>query len=227
MVAAVGPSAQEGAGPAVVFEETFSEGQLDDAVWVHTVASDFETESVNVADGRLRMAAATVGTEDATVKFHGVRTREPLVDLSEAASIDFELDWNNQANGCYMTAGLYVCPAAAENPREEPDWLRIQYIGVPPGENARCLVTLKVNGYERQLLTEDWPEKREGRKIGLQKVELVMDGSTLFVTENGADLLVCEDLAIPFQQAYLYLQHSSHSNYRLREVFFDNVRIRQ
>lgn len=227
MVPAVGASAQGGAGPVVVLEETFSEGQLDDAVWVHTVANDFETESVDVTDGRLRMAAATVGTNDRTVKFHGVRTAQPVVDLAEAIAVSFDLDWNDQANGCYMTAGVYICPTVAENPREEPDWLRIQYIGVPPGKNARCLISVKTSGHERHLFKENWPQDRTGRRIGLQRIEMVFDQTGLTVDENSKRVLQADDLNLPFDTAYVYLQHSSHSNYRLREVFFDNVQIHQ
>ena len=142
----------EAGAPDVLLQDDFSGGALDEAVWVHTVQSDFQTEVVEVADGRLRMAAATIGTDDQTVKFHGVRTAEPLTRISGGVAISLDIDWNDQANGCYMTAGLYLCPTVAENPREEEYWLRLQYIGVPPGKNGRCLVSVKTVDYERRLL---------------------------------------------------------------------------
>lgn len=220
-------AAPEGQGDAsIVLRDDFSLETLDDSKWQRTRQNDFETEAVELVGGRLRMAASTLGTDDRTVKFHGVRTKEPLVALTGRAEISFELDWNDQANGCYMTVGAYLCPVAAENPREEGSWLRLLYIGVPPGRNARCLVSAKVAGHEKRLLTENWPQERTGRKIGRQRVQIALDGDSLVVTENGGKLLEADDLRLDFEQAYLYLQHSTHSNYPLRDVFFDDVVVR-
>ena len=224
LISARGQAGPE-AGPdaTVLFQDDFASGALDEAKWLHTIQNDFETEVVDIADGRLRMAASSVGTDDRTVKFHGVRTAEPVVDLSGGVSVSFDLDWNDQANGCYMAAGAYICPTVADNPREESNWLRIQYIGVPPGKNARCLVSARVAGRERRLLTEDWPQERTGRKIGLQHLEVTLDRDAILVNENGKLILQADELNLPFGNAYLYLQHTTHSNYRLREVLFDNV----
>ena len=220
-------AAQEVSEPAPVFSDDFSSEALDEDKWVRTVQNDFEVEAVDIVGGRLRLAAATIGTDDSTVKFHGVRTKEPVIDLAEGIAISFDLDWHNQANGCYMTAGIYICPTEADNPRTEEKWLRLQYVGVPPGKNARCLVSLKRNGREEKLLTENWPQDREGRQIGLQQIEIVLDANTLFVTENGETILQIADVGINFGEAFFYLQHSTHSNYPRREVFFDNVVVGQ
>ncbi len=224
LIAARGQAGPE-AGPdtTALLRDDFSSESLDQSKWLHTIQNDFETEVVDIADGRLRMAASSVGTDDRTVKFHGVRTAEPVVDLSGGVSVSFDLDWNDQANGCYMAAGAYICPTVADNPREESNWLRIQYIGVPPGKNARCLVSARVAGRERRLLTEDWPQERTGRKIGLQHLEVTLDRDAILVNENGKLILQADELNLPFGNAYLYLQHTTHSNYRLREVLFDNV----
>jgi len=211
------------AAPRLAFQDDFGLDHLDEAKWVRTKCNDFETEVVDVVNGRLQMAASSVGADDRTVKFHGVRTKEPVIDLSTAARVSFELDWNDQANGCYMTAGAYLCPTVAENPREEPAWLQVTYIGVPPGQNARCYIAVKTADHERPLLTENWPEERTGRKIGVQKLEIALDRDTAMVTENGKSILQAEKVGLDFTKAYLYLQHSTHSNYRLREVFFDSV----
>jgi len=216
-------AAQETPQQTVLFQDDFSGEQLDAARWVHTVLNDFEAEIVDLVNGRLRMAAATVGTDDATVKFHGLRTTEPVVDLSGGVEVGFNLDWNNQANGCYMTAGAYLCPTVAENPRDEPAWVGIQYIGVPPGKNGRCAISVKRGSYEQRLLTENWPEERTGRPIGLLKVQITLDRNAIAITENGQTILEADGLNLDFDKAYLYLQHTSHSNYRTREVFFDNV----
>jgi len=208
-----------------VFADDFSQGALDEAKWARTRCHDFQEEVVDVVDGRLRLAAATLGTDDATVKLHGVRTTEPVVDLTQPVEIALTLDWNHQANGCYMTAGAYLCPEAADNPRDAASWLRVEYIGVPPGRNARCLVSVRRDGLDEQLLTEGWPAQREGRAIGVQRLQLTLDDGHLRISENGAPLLEVADLRPGFDRAYLYLQQSSHSNYPRREVFADDVRV--
>lgn len=205
-------------------DESFSGPALDRGVWCVTRKNDFQESTIDVVDGRLRLRAATIGTRDDTVKFHGVRTREAF-DLSAGAEVAFELDWNDQANGCYLTAGVYLCPTATDaNPRDEENWLKFEYIGVPPGKNARALVAVQQQGRLRHLFTEGWPrEQRTGRKIGRQRVRLALAGDRLEVWENDRLLFESDERAWGFSQAYLYLQMSSHSNYSPREVYFDNV----
>jgi hypothetical protein len=211
----------------VVFRDDFSAPQLEASKWVHTVSNDFQTELVDVLDGRLRMAAATIGTDDRTVKFHGVRTVKPVVDLTKPVEISFDLDWNNQSNGCYMTAGLYLCPTAADNPEAEKSSLRVEYWGVWPGKNARCIIATKTNGNLKFLLTEDWLDKGSGRHLTSPRLRVTLQGNKLTVTEDDKPIFKTTDLHLDFTQAYLYLQHSSHSNYPRREVFFDNVLVQE
>ena len=218
----------------VVFREEFATAALPPRVWAITRENDFQESTIDIVqvddaggdeDRRLRLRASTIGTDDRTVKFHGVRTATPIVDLREAVEVSFSLDWNNQANGCYLTAGVYLCPTATDaNPRNERDWLRVQYIGVPPGRNARCLIASKVNGRLKHLFTEGWPtEQRMGRQIALQNVRLRIDRTSLKVIENGRLLFELAGHRLGFTEAYLYLQMSSHSNYPAREIYFDNI----
>jgi hypothetical protein len=209
-----------------LFADDFSAAKLDIGKWAHTVANDFQTEVVDVVDGRLRMAAATIGTDDKTVKYHGVRTLTPLVDLTKGVEISYDLDWNKQANGCYMTAGIYLCPTSAQSPKEEKDWLSVEYWGVWPGQTARCIIATHTGGNLKFLLTEDWLQKGPGRAVTCPKVRLVLEGTRLKLTEDDKTVFETRDLRVDFKQAYLYLQHSSHSNYPRREVFFDNVVVR-
>jgi hypothetical protein len=89
------------------------------------------------------------------------------------------------------------------------------------------LLARKEDGRLRQLYTEGWPhEQRSGRKIGLQRVRLAVQGGVLHVWEN--DSLPFEGTGPVSEQlsrAYLYLQMSSHSNYPAREVYFDNIQV--
>jgi len=216
--------------PATVgaFSDTFDGPVLDEQAWRVTRENDFQESVIDVVNGRLRMRAATIGTDDRTVKFHGVRTRTSVVDFGKQPAVSFQLDWNNQANGCYLTAGVCLCSVATDtNPRNEADWLKIEYIGVPPGKNGRCLIASKTNGRLRHLFTEGWPkEQRTGREIGVLNLELRLGPDRkLVVIENGKTLFETEDCGLAFEAAYVYLQMSSHSNYPPRELFFDEVRV--
>lgn len=208
-------------------QETFSGPALNDRLWSITRKNDFQESTIDIVDGRLRLRAATLGTKDETVKYHGVRTLHPL-RLEQPLEISFELDWKDQKNGCYLTAGLFLCPTATDgHPGDERDWLKLEYIGVPPGQNARAWVSARTYGGERVLYDEGWPEKqRTGRKIGRQKVRLRWQENTLSLIENDQVLWEREWQGFGFPQAYLYLQMSSHSNYPPREVYFDNVSVR-
>lgn len=90
---------------------------MNKKLWQITREGDFKESMIDVYDAdptenvdfRLRRRANTIGTRDDTVKFHGVRSRY-IVNFSDAKEISFDLDWNNQSNGCYLTASLYLCP---------------------------------------------------------------------------------------------------------------------
>jgi hypothetical protein len=212
--------------------DDFQTGRLSEELWKLTKQNDFKQSIIEIfdvgkGDKRLRMMADTIGTKDDTVKFHGARSIA-RIDFNTEKKVSFDLDWNNQVNGCYLTAGVYLCPTAQDaNPRDGPDWIALEYVGVPPGKNARFQVARKAKGNLRFLFTEGWPDKqRTGRKIGNQHVELLLDKKILKVMENGKELFSTHEHGINFTQAYLYLQMSSHSNYPAREIYFDNIRVK-
>ena len=206
-----------------IFNENFSEGILNAERWQITREGDFEESTIDVYGHRLRLRANTIGTSDDTVKFHGVRSVQ-RVDFSRGLNISFDLDWNNQSNGCYLTGSVYLCPTATnENPRDEDDWLKFEYVGVPPGKNARCVIATKIDGRTGWLYTEGWPEDRSGRKIADQHIRIILDDESFKVMENGREIYTSPSHDLTFTSAYIYLQMSSHSNYPAREIYFDNV----
>jgi len=216
---------------AVIISDDFQSGVLSEKHWKLTRQGDFKISTIDVyavdkGDLRLRMLADTIGTRDDTVKFHGVRSIKPI-DFAGRSIIAYEIDWNNQTNGCYLTTGMYLCPTVTDtNPRDEPNWISFDYVGVPPGKNARFQIMEKVNGNLRFLYTEGWPDKQKaGRKIGNQQVKVFIDNKHLKIIENGKELFNSEDSGLRFTQAYLYLQMSSHNNYPAREIYFDNIAV--
>jgi hypothetical protein len=188
---------------------------------------DFRESSVEeVERNRIRFRADTRGTRDDTVKFLGIRSVQKF-SLAKGNHISAQLDWNHQANGCYLSAALILSPEATSgNPLLGPEWLKVEYIGVPPGENARLHISWRVGGREQFLYTEGWPEtNRQGRKISLQKIdiEVIPDGFRLL--ENGTVVYSSKEGPLPFEKGHLYLQMSSHSNYPSREIYFDEIRL--
>lgn len=219
----------------VSLNEGFDEGTLDQSQWIITKEGDFTDMSVDIYDAnpaetidqRLRLRANTIGTSDSTVKSLGVRYANKI-DISEANTISFDLDWNDQTNGSYLSAGIYLCPEATEtNPADKINWISFEYIGVPPGKNARFQISLMKEGNLQLVHTEGWPDQqRTGREINDQKIELIFNDTLLTVKENSVEIFSGEHL-LDFTQAYLYLQMNSHSNYPSREVYFDNIQVNQ
>ena len=214
-----------------IFYENFSSGVLNSQTWQITREGDFKESIVGVydvdpsknVDYRLRLGINTIGTRDDTVKFQGVKSVEK-VNFSDGNEISFDLDWNNQSNGCYLTGSFYLCPTATNgNPEDESDWIKFEYVGVPPGQNARSVIANKIAGDTRFLYVDGWPEERTGRKIADQHIKLILNDKSFKILENGKELYTSPSYDLNFTSAYIYLQMSSHSNYPLREIYFDNV----
>ncbi|RXA21331.1 hypothetical protein EQO05_02600 [Methanosarcina sp. MSH10X1] len=214
-----------------VFYENFSSGVLDSQKWQITHEGDFKESIIDVydidpsenIDYNLRLGISTIGTIDDTVKFQGVRSVEK-VNFSDGNEVSFNLDWNNQSNGCYLTGSFYLCPTATNaNPEDENDWMKLEYIGVPPGRNARSVIANRIVGDTRLLYSGDWPQNRTGRKISNQHIKLILNNKSFKILENGNELYSSPSHDLNFTSAYIYLQMSSHSNYPLREIYFDNI----
>jgi len=213
--------------PVVPRAEAMPASSIDPARWALTSEGDFQEHSVDLKDGRFRFRAATIGTRDDTVKFHGVRSAQPY-RLVKGGRFTVDVDWNQQSNGCYLAAQIILAPGKTDgNPLSGADWLKVEYIGVPPGKNGRLAVGTRIAGHDGPLFTEGWPKiQREGRPIGLQHVEIELKKRGFVIRENGVEKYVSKpDEAPPMAEAYLYVQMSTHSNYPAREIYFSNVEV--
>lgn len=186
-------------------------------------------DTTGKTSGGLRLAMNTMGTNDSTVKYLGVRSVEAF-SMEKGLVIEYDLNWNQGGglnNGSYMAAGLYLCPTQTdESPVNQERFLKFEYIGTPPTVNARSMLAIGRNGYLTQLYNENWPaENRKGRDIGKPHVKIILNTTAIAVYEN--DKLVYENQKFEpgFLKAYVHLQMSSHSNYPMREVYFDNVKV--
>ncbi|HEY3415883.1 MAG TPA: hypothetical protein VGM23_03270, partial [Armatimonadota bacterium] len=226
---------------ANAFEERFNTTTLNPDLWVMTRKNDSRESLIDIVpergeEKRLRLRASPVGVVDRISSFHGIRSVKPVVKLGPCASVSFDLDWNNQINGCFMTAGIYICPTATEGtPEDERDWVKIEYIGVPPGQNARLEVANKNHGNVHSLFTDGWPGiQRTGRKIGLVHTRVVLTTEEIALYEEDKLLFqqsfkTPQGYPIPIKwtdnSAYLYIQQTSNNVYPAREVFFDNIKV--
>ena len=134
---------RQGVGRDAFGPEVFGAGALDAGTWAVVSEGDFRDKQVEVSDQRppparrLRVRCDTIGTDDGSVKFLGVRRRRPL-RLSLGTRVGVDVDWNNQTNGSYLSAGLVLSPVETDtNPLRGPTWLQLEYVGVPPGRHGR------------------------------------------------------------------------------------------
>ena len=223
--------------PVLIFED-FEAGELDFSRWEPTSKGDFTERVVRVRqlelsggpDYWLGLGAGTTGTSD-NQKYLGVVHLTPF-DFSHGVEIAFDLYWNDQMNGSYLTAALYVSPVKAANPRDTGDWLRFEYAGVPPGRNLRTDVRARSGGVTRKLY-EDWglydvTGTPLGQPIGQvsHRIRILLDVAQVQVFEDGRELLAASPHNLDFTTGYLYLQMSSGTNYPLRQIFFDDVVVR-
>lgn len=221
-----------------LFEEYFEKGKLDKSRWKAIYDGDFTEAAVDVIDVdsgenidfRLRLRANTIGTSN-PLKYLGVRSKKKVA-LDNAKVFRFDLDWNNQANGSYLSASFYLCPTESNNPKEEDNWLKFEYVGVPPGRNVQINILEKANGAVRPLYT-DWGLRDDhgrplGKPLGLfsHRIAIILDKNSLRVIQDDETLFPLSKHNLNFTTAYIYLQMSSGTNYPSREVYFDNIIVR-
>jgi len=97
----------------VRFQETFNAGFLDPKRWETIQEGDARQSIIDVVpvdpvkqdEYWLRLGMNTIGTRDDTVKSIGIRSID-MFSFHDSTEISFDLDWNNQSNGCYLTTEL-------------------------------------------------------------------------------------------------------------------------
>lgn len=214
----------------VELREYFEKKTLDLKRWEITQKGNLKESKTDVVDGRLRLGANTLETPS-PMKFLGIRSKKKI-DFSEKKTISFDLDWNKQRNGSYLSAAVYVCPTKTDtNPKDEKNWIKFEYVGVPPGRNVRTNIWARVNGALRQLSTDWGPRNSQGKPLGKpidnQQIKIVLDSNNLQIFENDKEIYPQFPHRLNFPSGYLYLQMSSGTNYPFREVYFDNLIISQ
>jgi hypothetical protein len=233
------PGCQSETQDELIFHEDFEQGSLDTSRWEVTLDGDFTEVMIDVtdvdpgedADYRLRFRANTIATST-PLKFLGVRSKN-TIDVGEGITLTFDLDWNNQTNGSYLTAALYFCPAISNNPKEEDNWLKFEYVGVPPGRNVRINIWEKADDVVRPLQTDWGPRDEQDRPLGLplgltsHKINIHLDQDSLRVVQDSEEIYPLSRHNLNFTEAYVYLQMSTGTNYPSRELYFDNIMVQE
>src|SRR5262249_31942635 len=128
------------AGDPALLSETFQAG-LNETRWESVRIADAKSDRIESGAGKLTLALNTLGTDGATVKLRGVRTKQSF-DVNTSLKAETAIDWNAQANGCYLSAGLAFVDAAFDgDPRQAQEYVMFEWVGVPPGKNVRPYLT--------------------------------------------------------------------------------------
>jgi hypothetical protein len=191
--------------------------------WTAVRAGDPRDPLAAPRDGRLALALDTLGTDPHTLKVVGVRSRAP----ARLRRVEWTLDWNAQANGSYLEAALYLSPQATDgDPAALPDWLRVDHVGVPPGQRWRYEVAEQRHGALSFLDQAGWPADRSGRAPGAPRARLDLgpDGRVTYAEDGVVLSSVHADVPLD-RPLYVYLTLTGHSNYPKRMVFVDDVRL--
>jgi len=205
---------------------------LDKIKWQRIYKGNARRSSAKFIDGdnpdhtSLLLQIDTIGTSDPICTV-GAFTRD-VVFLEEGIEISAVLDWNRQANGCYMTAGIYIVPdIIREDPRDADDWLCVEYTGVPPGKNVRRTVAIRIHGNIRYLDRDGWPKNREGRHIEKVQIRIVFDADAFKIFENGNLIHRSKEDSQRLKKGHLCFALRSHSNYPNRAVYFREISVKR
>ena len=225
--------AAPGPGPAEQLIEEFGGDTLDPERWQTTRLNDFQEARWDLGpdpgqqgDGRLRLRAATLDTRDATVKHMGLVMTRPL-DLRASAEVELDLDWAHQRNGSYLALALYLAPSfTRKSASKGDDWLAVRVVGEPPGRTARVELLRRSSGNLAALERFGWPKRKPGWDMGPVRLGVRLDGGALRLSIDGKERFSTANAGLRFEQAHVFVELTSHSNYAAREVFVDRVAVR-
>lgn len=217
---------------APLLEDVFA-STLDEERWEPVRLFDTKTDRLGVEDGRLVLGLETLGTDDATVKLRGLRSRASFEAAAGAPlRVSVTIDWNEQRNGCYLTAGLALLPegsdgAAPDDPRVAAEALVFEWVGVPPGRNWRPSLWRRRAGGLRPLYTEGWPQARREDRVGRApkrtRTTLEVEPHRVRLLEDDVERWAGEGGLTGRLRLLLFV--TGHSNYPARHVFMDDVRV--
>ena len=198
----------------------------DWSLWRYQV--DEEKSAIQTEEKGLRMELETYGRRHEEVSVVAAAWKPALDFLSEPQTITLGLEWLEDSNAAYLSAGLAIIPEGsplAGDPRDRAEVTHVSFIGVGPGALARRELLVQRKGQEIARETEGWPEKdKEGRQLKQVVVKLVVTDALIQIEEQGRPpVSVAADLGFARGQLVLFL--ASHSNSMRRAVRFTQLRV--
>ncbi len=183
---------------------------------------------------KLQISLQTIQLPPESVYLIGLKTKQSksffLENEKQEKKINphqlgFTLDWNQQFNGSYLSAGLIITQSSQiPSFQSLSDYIAIEYIGVPPGKNGRLQISEKHAGNLKIVYDEGWPQlQREGKLLGIQKILAQYSSQGLEIKENDNIVLHSHHTALFEQSVFFYFFVQSHNNYYERTVFFDDI----
>ncbi len=208
---------------------TFTE-KLDPAIWgswTHNL--DKDKSRLTPGAGGLYVDLETYGRAADEVSVVALAWKQPLDFLAAPHQMTIALDWLEDSNASYLSAGLAILPEDAPltgDPRDLPEVSHVSFIGAGLGAHARRELLVQRRGQEIFRDTEGWPEVgREGRKVGSVELTLTIDGQSMRLEETGREV-VTAPTGLGFARGRLVLFVASHSNSMRRAVRFTKLELR-
>ncbi len=195
--------------------------------WVHNLAKD--KSRLTPGAGGLYIDLETYGRAADEVSVVALAWKEPIDFLGGPQTVTVALDWLEDSNASYLSAGLALIPEDAPlrgDPRDLTDVSHVSFIGAGMGAHARRELLVQRHGQEAFRDTEGWPEVgREGRKLATAELKLTIDGQSIRLEEAGRDA-VTAPTGLGFARGRLVLFVASHSNSMRRAVRFTKLELR-
>ena len=195
--------------------------------WTHNLAA--KKSRITPGSGGLHVDLETYGRAADEVSIVALAWNEPVDVLAGPQHITLSLDWLEDSNASYLSAGLAVIPEEATlsgDPRDLPAVTHLSFIGAGLGANARRELLVQRRGQEVFRDTEGWPEVgREGRKLGSVTLELTLSAEMMTLEEEGRES-VSVPTGLGFARGRLVLFVASHSNSMRRAVRFTKLELR-
>ena len=212
--------------PALLEHRFNSDLGNDWVLWRYQV--DEEKSAIKTGETGLRMELETYARRHEEVSVVAAAWKPALDFLSGPQTITLGLEWLEDSNAAYLSAGLAIIPEGsplAGDPRDRAEVTHVSFIGVGPGALARRELLVQRKGQEIARETEGWPEKeKEGRQLKQVVVKLVVTNALIQIEEQGRPpVSVAADLGFARGQLVLFL--ASHSNSMRRAVRFTQLRV--
>lgn len=184
--------------------------------------------AVTLAPGAPGLSLAVDTRRAAGHPRHGVGVVSAPLEVGVALRVRALLDWRPPANACYREAGLLVVPEGKVptgpfDPTSLWPAACLEVVGVPPGERARRLATVRTGPHPRAVFTDGWPASRAGRVVGRTALEVVVDERGASFSADGQTLGRGAVTLGP--RVRLLLFTTSNENYPPRPVVFEEVLI--